>query len=535
MQVDSFIESHESEIRVLIEDFNSTIKFEEIKAINENFPDHCAKLAQEPVTPPTVTPAEAAISDGANLDQPPLDADPLKTCLNDSFQNKEPLPLQDKNADLQPDSNTYQVPELDANGTEGPVGNGEAKKNEDELGNFSAKGKLQFPNAKVGQEYKYSIKLTPGEASEIDDFSFEGLEQLGLSYDRENQIITGVPSKDGEFDIPICYKRKDWEPGRPIITSKSKLIINPDPRSLWKNLPSDKNGLYYKEDISKESKLTLDRNLVGVSVRGRSHAHEGKYRDDDFAFAYEDGWYIIAVADGAGYAKFSREGSRIACKSALEYITHVNPIVHDSEFNATIRQYAEDTTEANRKLVGDMLYNYLGFAAHSALKNIETVANDNKAEPKDYATTLLLAICKKMDFGSYFFGTFWVGDGAIGLYNKGGFLKIMGEPDGGEYAGQTRFLTMKEIMDPAELYRRLRFHLLEDFTALILMTDGISDPIFQTDSNLMNPTKWDEFWQDLSKEVEFSRKNKHAADKLEEWMGFWSPGNHDDRTIAILY
>ena len=46
---------------------------------------------------------------------------------------------------------------------------------------------------------------------------------------------------------------------------------------------------------------------------------------------------------------------------------------------------------------------------------------------------------------------------------------------------------------------------------------------------------WDGLWADLSKTVDFSDDNANAADQLLDWLDFWSPGNHDDRTIAILY
>ena len=29
--------------------------------------------------------------------------------------------------------------------------------------------------------------------------------------------------------------------------------------------------------------------------------------------------------------------------------------------------------------------------------------------------------------------------------------------------------------------------------------------------------------------------NEESAQQLLDWLDFWSPGNHDDRTIAILY
>ena len=87
----------------------------------------------------------------------------------------------------------------------------------------------------------------------------------------------------------------------------------------------------------------------------------------------------------------------------------------------------------------------------------------------------------------------------------------------------------------AELYRRLRFDIVEDFTALILMSDGVTDPKFETDANLLKIDKWNDLWADITQSVNLSDDNQAAADELLNWLDFWSPGNHDDRTIAILY
>jgi hypothetical protein len=38
---------------------------------------------------------------------------------------------------------------------------------------------------------------------------------------------------------------------------------------------------------------------------------------------------------------------------------------------------------------------------------------------------------------------------------------------------------MSEIIEPEEIYRRLRFNIVKDFTALILMSDGVTDPKFE--------------------------------------------------------
>ncbi|MDE6741447.1 MAG: protein phosphatase 2C domain-containing protein, partial [Muribaculaceae bacterium] len=69
----------------------------------------------------------------------------------------------------------------------------------------------------------------------------------------------------------------------------------------------------------------------------------------------------------------------------------------------------------------------------------------------------------------------------------------------------------------------------------MLMTDGISDPFFETDANLARKEKWDDLWASITAEVDLKDDNPQSAPQLLSWLDFWSPGNHDDRTIAILY
>ena len=129
-------------------------------------------------------------------------------------------------------------------------------------------------------------------------------------------------------------------------------------------------------------------------------------------------------------------------------------------------------------------------------------------------------------------------------YKEAQTFKLLGTPDEGEFSGQTRFLTMPEIFaDTASLYKRLRFEIVDDFTALMMMTDGVSDPMFGTDANLNDINKWNEFWDSLQTGfaedeipgVELTDNNEASKDQLLRWLDFWSPGEHDDRTIAILY
>jgi serine/threonine protein phosphatase PrpC len=420
------------------------------------------------------------------------------------------------------------------------------------------KGKhIAFPNGKVNHEYRVSFDVET-QLPDISEVEFAGLEQIGLQYDAATKQITGIPTQAGDHKIEMKCKRKDWKEGKPLIQKEIILFINPDPKSLWKNIPTPEDVEYFKPDEDKDfvkiaskqtkgflgfgKKETARKDMVAASQRGRSHALEGKPRDDDFGLYFDEQseWYIMTVADGAGSARYSRKGSQIACRTVIE--TGQNKLSEQKEnLEKSIIAFSNDKSQENRNATGKILYDIIGSAAFKSYKNIEEEAKIKAAAIKDYATTLLIAVCKKFDFG-WFVGAFWVGDGGMGIYRKDPeFLKILGEPDGGEFAGQTRFLTMPEIIQPAEIYKRLRFDIIEDFDALILMTDGVTDPKFETDANLNKIEKWHELWDDLhgknedQAKVDFTDDNEQAADQLLKWLDFWSRGNHDDRTIAILF
>jgi hypothetical protein len=75
----------------------------------------------------------------------------------------------------------------------------------------------------------------------------------------------------------------------------------------------------------------------------------------------------------------------------------------------------------------------------------------------------------------------------------------------------------------------------------MLMTDGIYDPKFVVEANLEKMDCWNTFLADLNGnneegiKVDFKPENTEIANQLSAWMDFWSAGNHDDRTLAVIY
>jgi serine/threonine protein phosphatase PrpC len=421
-----------------------------------------------------------------------------------------------------------------------------------------------IPNAKEGKEYSQTVNV-PDENMVLVEVSGISEEMHGLTItvaeDGHSFTISGLPTleplrnggtttAESTFELTLCYKYKGifLPEDRSVLERKIPFVINQDPRKLWKNLPVDWENMpeprYQNEDVQCEyvkvealNDGASQKDIVAASKRGRSHAQEAKPRDDHFKMAHlENGWYIMAVADGAGSAMYSREGSRIACETVISHCEKELEKCQGFEDNINLWHLDQGSVDAG-KLISADVYRIVGNAALKAHKAINEEAKQQQLPSKTFATTLLLAICKKFEFG-WFVASFWVGDGAMCLYDKEAHsATLLGIPDEGEYAGQTRFLTMPEIFsNPKEFYSRLKCKIVPDFTALFLMTDGVSDPKFETDANLNNPDKWDALWEDLKEYgVDLSDDNEAAKDQLLNWLDFWSPGNHDDRTIAILY
>lgn len=409
---------------------------------------------------------------------------------------------------------------------------------------------LRLPNGTVKKEYTALFSLP---VDKISDIELVGAEELGLNltFGEDGKCsLCGKPNKAGDFTLTLRYKTVD---GEPVSEQAIPIAFNPNPRDLWKNIPTDKNIPYFKPDsdtgyikVEAEADGSPEKDIVAASQRGRSHAQEGKARDDHFSLFHceKSDWYIIAVADGAGSARYSRKGSEVACTTVIEHCK--NLLVDNPDFEDSIRKYESDRenkekrTDATRHVI-DIVFEGAK-KAHEAVK--KAAEANEEATLKDFATTLMFAVCKKYNFG-WFIASFWVGDGAMCLFDANNkTAKLLGTPDEGEFSGQTRFLTMPEIFrDPDVVTKRLRMAIVDDFTALFLMSDGVSDPMFETDKNLNDYAKWEEFYNNLKNGfpddeiggVDLSDDNEAAKDQLLGWLDFWSPGNHDDRTIAILY
>jgi serine/threonine protein phosphatase PrpC len=399
--------------------------------------------------------------------------------------------------------------------------------------------KLYFDNGEEGKDYQYSIDWLKLELPNVGKHWFENLEEYGLKYDDNMAFLSGSPNRTGELALKFFYQTKD-----DINTTIECLVlifIKPDTRKMFeRQVEPDPSLPYQKDHLERYAIHEGEKTLVGASRRGRSHAMDGKFRDDDMELVYQpkDGWYILAVADGAGSAKYAREGSKIACDTALDVIQNSGKLTELDDFLQNFSKNTEGPLSDIKDVqeFKNLAYKLLGLTAHEAHKAINKASELMEgSSAKDFSTTFLLSIVKKYD-NQWFIGSFWVGDGGISIYFDDKDPIVMGTPDSGEFSGQTRFLTMSDIFaDYETIAKRISVEFVTDFKLLALMTDGVTDALFQTEANLERKEMWDAFYQNLTSEVSLQKDNATISEDLLAWLNFWVKGEYDDRTIALLF
>ena len=185
-----------------------------------------------------------------------------------------------------------------------------------------------------------------------------------------------------------------------------------------------------------------------VAVRGQSHITGGIPCQDKVYTSRKNGVTVIALADGAGSRSNSQYGAQISCVAAAEYFTlHANEMYNSDRIGV----FREDMLRCILDALGKE-------AERLGLESIRELAS----------TLLCAAVYKDKLF------TMHIGDGVI-AYRKNGSLLVLSEPDNGEYANITTFVTSRDALE----HMRLKVaDIPDDVDALFLMSDGSADSLY---------------------------------------------------------
>lgn len=386
---------------------------------------------------------------------------------------------------------------------------------------------IHLKNARVNDPYVGLIDVPGVKALKVIDDA-----GTGLHLDESGKQLVGKLKTAGDFVIRLA-----GQVGERRCELFANIAAIPDPRSLWVSKDSDRTAPFWKPDEASGRIIGDELLCVAASKRGRSHAKDGTFRDDDFALwsGGTGGWHIAVVADGAGSAKFSRRGSQIA----VGHVTKELPRLLDEHLTPNLERLIaahQGGIAGAQAQMKTALYSSMVTAAFNAAKAIVDEAHKIGEKSAAFRTTLVVVVARATVHG-WFIAAFAIGDGGAAIFDRdAGTIMPLNLADGGEFAGQTRFLETSEFQGGyEELSKRLFFDVRPSFTAIFAMTDGITDPKFPTDVAFANPQKWVSFWDDdLTPAVRLQRGNGDIESELLAWLDFWSPGNHDDRTLAVM-
>ena len=166
--------------------------------------------------------------------------------------------------------------------------------------------------------------------------------------------------------------------------------------------------------------------VVRASVQGTSHAKTGQPCQDSSSVGEDlpQGIFVAAIADGAGSAELSADGSRIAAQAATRMAARL------------VRLHVQPLYEG-------VLKEILQEAVRHAREELEAEACRREKDLKSFATTLIVAICAPEITGAA-----QIGDGAMVTAGKGmphddedGGFTLFSAPQRGEYANNTNFIT----------------------------------------------------------------------------------------------
>ena len=211
--------------------------------------------------------------------------------------------------------------------------------------------------------------------------------------------------------------------------------------------------------MGKPESINDDRNAPGwqiasASVVGTGHVSTGQPCQDATQYRYlripgtPRDTLVAAVADGAGSAPYSDQGSRLAASASINTVA-----------DALAQRWAD--------IGPDQLRELLTAAMAAARQAVDKVARKNGHRIREYATTLLIAV-----HVNGLLGAAQIGDGAVVAAGENGEYELITKPDrGGEYANETSFVTQSRAVDATQI------SIMPDYGAnrIAMFSDGIQN------------------------------------------------------------
>ncbi len=313
------------------------------------------------------------------------------------------------------------------------------------------------------------------------------------------QSPPAVTKTDDKTDIATPVNTPETTPIK--VQPLSNEAVTTHTASLWKYKPIPTDEPESHEEYKCLNVSYSRSQVIGASVRGKKHKHEGTNRDDWFECVDFEDWVIVAVSDGAGSKKYSRIGAKISCEAATSFIKEELAKQKESynKFSISLAKPFEDPEfGAACGYLADLLQKSVlhaiakveeGFEARKDNPDyIKCVGRDLKVN--DFAGTFLISIIVPLTINEKqetLILSCQIGDGIIAAIDGSAPFanasKLLGEPDSGSFSGETDFLVSPAMKDTNNLMSRTRITRGTSKTVL-LMSDGVADDYFPNETEI---------------------------------------------------
>ena len=205
---------------------------------------------------------------------------------------------------------------------------------------------------------------------------------------------------------------------------------------------------------------------ISASVQGSAHAKRQEPCQDSSGYRVhfgrdrETATLMAAAADGAGSAPLGGTGAQIALQASLQTATKLIERAEAEGFPIDLEAVAKHAVLQAR----DQIHNH---------------ALEQELSPKDFATTLLLAIADGQKIA-----TAQIGDGAIVSSTPDGTYELLTKPDQSEYVNETTFITASDAIDKLQLAVR---ETSGPGIKIAIFTDGIQNLVLTRDQDKLSP------------------------------------------------
>ncbi|MBD2522585.1 protein phosphatase 2C domain-containing protein [Nostoc sp. FACHB-133] len=160
---------------------------------------------------------------------------------------------------------------------------------------------------------------------------------------------------------------------------------------------------------------------VARSEIGTSHQKQGIVCQDYGNYRILDDVIVGAVADGAGSAKHSDIGSRLAVETVLKCFSEINEFPQKEDYQPLSKEEAQ-------KVFSEIV--------NKVITELQKQANEEDYSINDLACTLLVFLATPD-----YVAAMQIGDGFIVIRSQESEYQLLFQPDKGEFANETTFIT----------------------------------------------------------------------------------------------